>query len=34
MFIHPRSGIVASDGGCRALDGLIRYTTANASGPN
>ncbi len=32
MFIHPRSGIVASNDRNRVLDGLIHHTTANASG--
>ena len=33
MFINPRGGIVASNDRNRVLDGLIRHTTANASGP-
>src|SRR5437870_13028250 len=32
MFIHPRSGIVASHGGCCALDNFFRHAAASTSG--
>src|SRR6266498_910467 len=32
MFIHPRSGIVASQGGCCALDNFFRHAAASTSG--
>jgi hypothetical protein len=32
MFIDPCSGIVASHGGCRALDNFFRHAAINFSG--